>query len=99
MTPPTSISLSHSVIFWSTLSTGRLPLAHQREAGQQAHEGREKLKERGRNRKDFHIRILLKLCFYRLFLTKTALPGAPRAECGSPVLWAAVPAWGAGRAG
>ena len=25
MTPPTSISLSHSVIFWSTLSTGRPP--------------------------------------------------------------------------
>ena len=27
---------------------------------------------------------------------KAALPSAPRAECGSPILWAAVPAWGAG---
>ena len=25
ITPPTSISLSHSVIFWSTLSTGQPP--------------------------------------------------------------------------
>ena len=56
MTPPTSISLSHTVIFLEYLVHGPPSLAHQRKAGQKAHEGREKLKERGCNRKEFHIR-------------------------------------------
>ena len=45
--------------FLEYLVHGPPSLAQQREAGQQAHERREKLKERGCNRKDFHIRFLL----------------------------------------
>ena len=41
--------------FLEYLVHGPPSLAHQREPGQKAHEGREKLKERGCNRKDFHI--------------------------------------------
>ena len=45
--------------FLEYLVHGPPSLAQQREPGQQAHEGREKLKERGCNRKEFHICVLL----------------------------------------
>ena len=53
--------------FLEYLVHGPPSLAQQREPGQQAHEGREKLKERSCNRKDFHNVFLQQLLFTGCF--------------------------------